>query len=549
MVVYLMIGPLEKQNMNDTVFRNADVVTMNPQMPRATTFAVRGGRFYAIGSENEVRRTFSGESDVVDLGGKTVIPGIIESHCHISDYALSLGEVNCATPPNQSTEDVIAGVRERAESTPPGKWIKGWGYDDTLMDEKRHLTRHDLDEASPRHPVFISHITGHVAYANSRALEIANIGPESCNPTGGVIEKNQNGVPTGVLYEDAQIAVAGQIPILSVAQMKIRIREAIKHYHAHGITSVHDAAIGYCGTGLEVIEAYRELETEKRLDLRLYLTIVEKAYRKILSNGWGRGIGTTYIKLGGVKLFQDGSIQILTAALAKPYYNQGEQKGFYLIPQETLNALVAEYHRKGLQVAVHANGDGAINSAITAFENACKEVPDRDHRHMIIHCQLATHDHIRKMKQLGIVPSYFPNHIYYWGDRHLSLFLGSERAARIDPLGSSLKAGLTFSLHSDHSVTPVDPFFSMHCAVNRMTKDGNLLGADERIEPLAALKAYTTDAAYCSFEEHLKGSIEDGKLADFSVLSDNPLTINPEHIKDIHVEATVVGGKAVYLKK
>lgn len=542
-----MMWSVEKQNMNGILFLNADVITMNPDMPRAAAFAVSGGHFLAVGSENEVRNTIAGEAQVVDLEGKTVIPGIIESHCHFSDYALSLGEVNCSTPPNGSIEDVVACVRERAKITTPGEWIKGWGYDDTLVDEQRHLTRRELDEVSPLHPVFISHICGHVVYTNSLALKIAGIVPESNDPLGGKIDKDENGVPTGVLYEDAQLAVAEHIPGLDVSQIKNCLQEAEKQYHACGITSVHDAALGYYGTGFEVIDAYRELEAEKKLGLRVYLTIIERVYRKILETGWGRDIDATFLKPGGVKLFQDGSIQILTAALEKPYYNKPSEKGFYLIPQDLLNELVEEYHGKGMQIAVHANGDGAISSVLEAFENACAKQSDRDHRHMIIHCQLATRAHIRKMKQLGIMPSYFPNHIYHWGDRHVSRFLGADRAARIDPLNSSLKAGLKFSLHSDNPVTPVDPFFSMHCAVNRTTRDGKLLGADERITPLDALRSYTIDAAYCSFEEHLKGSIENGKLADFIVLSDNLLTIESEYIKSIRVEATVVGGKTVFL--
>jgi predicted amidohydrolase YtcJ len=379
-------------------------------------------------------------------------------------------------------------------------------------------------------------------------LKIADIGPESRHPAGGKIDKDHKGLPTGILYEDAQLSVLKHIPLLCVPEIKDRILEAVKHYHGCGITSIHDGAVGYYGSGLEVINAYRELEAENRLDLRVYLTIIEKVYQKILKTRWGRDIGSSFLKLGAVKLWQDGSIQILTAALTEPYYNRPSEEGFYIMSQERLNELVGKYHQKGMQIAVHANGDAAISSVIEAFENACDKQPARDHRHMIIHCQLATQAHIRKMKQLGIVPSYFPNHIYYWGDRHISKFLGPDRAARIDPLNSTISAGLIFSLHSDHSVTPVDPFFSMYCAANRMTRDGRLLGPDETITPMAALKAYTMDAAYCSFEEHMKGSISDGKLADFCVLSENPLNIDPERIKDIRVEATVVGGKIAYLR-
>jgi predicted amidohydrolase YtcJ len=208
--------------------------------------------------------------------------------------------------------------------------------------------------------------------------------------------------------------------------------------------------------------------------------------------------------------------------------------------------MVEKYHQAGLQIAIHANGDRAIESTLMAFEKADCQFPGQDLRHMIIHCQTASMDHIARMKQLGVVPSYFVNHVYYWGDRHVSIFLGPERAARISPLASSLKENLIFTLHSDLPVTPVSPLDSIHNAVNRITREGKVLGPDERISPLEALKAYTTHAAYCSFEEDLKGSIEVGKLADFTILSDNPLTVEPEKIKNIDVEQAFVGGRNVY---
>jgi predicted amidohydrolase YtcJ len=276
------------------------------------------------------------------------------------------------------------------------------------------------------------------------------------------------------------------------------------------------------------------------------LTIIEEQYQRLFELGLGTGFGSNFLKLGGVKLFQDGSIQALTAALTDGYLNKPDLKGDLILSQEVLNDLVEKYHSAGLQIAVHANGDRAIESVLQALERAQHLHPRNDHRHMLIHCQLASDDHIRRMKKLGVIPSYFVNHVYYWGDRHASLFLGPERAQRIDPLGSSMKEGLMFSLHSDLPVTPVDPIFSIHNAVNRTTRSGELLGPAERISVFEALKTYTINAAYCSFEESIKGSIEEGKLADFAVLSENPLTVESGAIKDIRVEATTVGGRLVY---
>jgi predicted amidohydrolase YtcJ len=529
------------------IFLNGKVITMNSKAPEATAFGVIGDRFWAVGSDDEIRKLADNQAEVVDLAGKTVAPGLIESHNHMSMYATTMLQADCSPNTNQSIEDVKGKIRELADRTKPDHWVKGWGYDDTLISDNRHLTRADLDEVSKQRPVFILHVSAHLAYVNSKALEIADVGPQTPQPDGGEIHKDENGVPTGLLLEPGAINLVGQhIPSYTVSEFKEVLPKAIRHYHQFGITGTHDAAIGYGGEAGEVCRAYRELEAEGKLNLRVYLTIIEEQYQRLFELGLGTGFGSNFLKLGGVKLFQDGSIQALTAALTDGYLNKPDLKGDLILSQEVLNDLVEKYHSAGLQIAVHANGDRAIESVLQALERAQHLHPRNDHRHMLIHCQLASDDHIRRMKKLGVIPSYFVNHVYYWGDRHASLFLGPERAQRIDPLGSSMKEGLMFSLHSDLPVTPVDPIFSIHNAVNRTTRSGKLLGPAERISVFEALKTYTINAAYCSFEESIKGSIEEGKLADFAVLSENPLTVESGAIKDIRVEATTVGGRLVY---
>ncbi len=531
----------------DKIFLNGQVLTVNPKAPVASAFSIIADRFCVIGSEADVRKYATSKSNVVDLRGRTVVPGFIETHSHPSLYAMTLLQADCYTPPNQNIEDVKARIKNLADAAAPGQWVKGWGYDDTLIAERRHLTRTDLDEAAPRNPVFISHVSGHLAYSNSLALEIAGIGPKTPQPDGGGIQKDELGFPTGLLKEEAaQSLVLKHIPPYTAAKLKEVLQTTIAYYHQKGITSSHDAAIGYFRNGPQIVQAYRKLEAEGKLDLRIYMTVVEELYREILKSGLDTGFGSNRLKLGGVKFFQDGSIQANTAALSEAYHNKPGFFGDLTFRQETLDELVEKYHEKGIQIAVHVNGDRAIGSILQALEKAIERHPDKDHRHMIIHCQLATKDHISHMKRLGVIPSYFVNHVYYWGDRHTSIFLGPERAQRINPLAASVQEGLTFTLHSDLPVTPVDPLFSMHCAVNRITKGRRLLGPEEKIPPLEALKAYTIHAAYCSFEENSKGSIETGKLADFTVLSDNPLSVSPEKIKDIQVMRTVVGGRVVY---
>ncbi len=517
---------------------------MAPGQPNADTFLVCGDRFVAVGTLDEVRRHSPPDVDEVDLKGKTVLPGFVETHNHLCYYAMSLLNVDCSATTNHSIKDIQDKIRERAQNLKPGEWLEGSNYDDTLIAECRHLTRSDLDEALSNNPIVIWHTTGHLGYANSIALEIAGITRDTPQPEGGTIDKDENGEPTGLLMEPAaQNMVACFLPQPDVSVFKEMIPRAVEHFNLEGVTSIHDGAIGMIGeTGPTIYQAYQELEAENQLFLRVYLTTMHDAYENLIKMGIGRGFGSDLLRIGAVKIFQDGSIQCLTAALTQGYQCQPDFQGEFIRPQEKLDALVERYQKKGLQIAIHANGDAAIESVICAFERAQEKYPQSDLRHMIIHCQTASDDHITRMNELGIVPSYFPNHVHYWGDRHVSMFLGPERAARINPLGSSVKAGLRFTLHADTPVTPISPLHSIHCAVNRVTREGHILGRDERISPYEALKAYTTDAAYCSFEEDRKGSISSGKLADFIVLSDNPITIDPLGIKNIQILKTYLGG-------
>jgi hypothetical protein len=531
----------------DRIFINGDIATLDHETTAASALAVTGDRFLAVGSTSELLKLADDKTEIIDLSGKTVTPGFIETHAHLSLYALTLLQIDCSSPLNSSIEDIKNRIKAQAQDLEPGQWIKGWGFDDTLIADKRHLARADLDECAPDNPVSIDHISGHLMYANSPALKIAGIGPEVPSLPDGDIYKDVQGIPTGLLGEEAQTLVAEQMPPNNVVKLKKAIIKAIKYFHACGITSTHDGSIGYYREGAEVLHAYQTLEEENLLDLRVYLTLVDDFDLKIRQSGSKSKIKSNLLKLGSVKLFQDGSIQALTAALTEPYFKHPELTGDMIHPQTGLDDLVDKHHRAGRQLAIHANGDRAIESCLQAFEKADQRYPGKDLRHMIIHCQMAIPAHIHRMKKIGVIPSYFINHIYYWGDRHRSTFLGPQRAETLNLLNTSLQAGLIFTLHSDLPVTPVEPLFAMHCAVNRTTKNGKILGASERIPALAAMRAYTAHAAYCSFEENIKGTITTGKLADFVVLSANPLKTAPGKIKNIRVLETVLGGKTVYV--
>lgn len=537
----------------DIVFRKGTLITMAPEAAGrepATAFAVCRNRIGAVGTEAEASRWIGPETLVVDLGGRTVVPGFIESHNHASAYAMNLLQVDCSPGVNGSIAEIREKIREKAATTPPGQWIQGFGYDDTLISDKRHLTREDLDACAPDHPVHIFHISVHYSYVNSKALAIGGVGPETPQPEEGLIHMDEAGVPTGLLKEPgAMNLVRRHIPDYTGEEIRGALESALTTFHAAGITSIHDGGVGYFGHTRQIIEAYQELERTGRLTVRVTLTLTEAVFRVLFETGFRTGFGSDLLKFGSVKTWQDGSIQGLTGALSSPYHAYPEVTGDLLISQEILDDLVARYHLGGCQVAVHANGDRAIESVVTAFERAHRKCPETDRRHMIIHSQLASTDHLRRMKRIGLVPNFFVNHVYYWGDRHEALFLGPERAAHLDPLATALREELPFCLHSDLPVTPVDPLFSIHTAVNRVTRNGRVLGPDERITPVEALKGYTTTAAFVTFAEKERGTLEAGKLADFAILSDDPLHVPEIRIKDIRPLETWLGGKLVWKRE
>jgi hypothetical protein len=324
------------------------------------------------------------------------------------------------------------------------------------------------------------------------------------------------------------------------------LARTVDYFNSRGVTSAHDAGLGWSDSPAFIIDAYQRLRDAGRLNARVYLSILDPFYRPLKDLGLKTGFGGHDLKLGSVKLFQDGSIQIHTAALNQPYFDRPDRRGALIHPQETLDRLAAEFHAAGCQLAIHCNGDAAISSVLDALEKAQQKHPRSDPRHLLIHCQMADETHLDRMKAVGAMPSFFVNHVHYWGDDHLDRFLGPDRAHLVSPLAAAVRRNLPFTLHSDMPVTPVDPLFAIHCAVNRTTRAGRILGPDLKIDGLTALKAYTTWGALASFEEDQKGAIQPGHLADFVVLSGDPAAAPPEVIGDIEVKATFVGGRLVW---
>ncbi len=531
---------------------NANGITMNPAQPRVQAVAVRNGRIIAAGDERSVRQCCGVSTRIVDLGGRTLLPGFVESHNHVSAYSHTILQIDCTSAANDSIADICDKVAERARNQPPGTWILGYGFDNTLLAEQRFPNRHDLDAAAPDHPVHLWHISGHFTSVNSRALELAGIDRDTKNPEGGEIVRDDDGTPNGVLAEPpAQLLVLRLVPDVTIDDAVEGLRKVSDEYVRAGVTSAHDANLGVWG-GLSEIDAFRKARIEGQFKPRIY-ALIWTVLEDFLDNGVKlddlgirTGCGDDWLRIGGVKIFADGSIPGLTAALSEPYHCAPDTTGDLIFSPQELENRFRRYHEAGFQIAVHANGDRCIQTVIDAFEAVLESSPRDDHRHRIEHLPMASDEHLERMAKLGLVTTFYTSQIYGWGDRQREKFLGPERAERLYPARAARDLGIRFGLHGDCPVTPISPLMSFFTAVARETQSGHILGPEQRISVHDGLRALTIDAAYLGFEENIKGSIEHGKLADFVVLSADPYSLQPSELRSLEVEQTVIGGEFVY---
>ncbi len=534
----------------DLVIRNGTVLTLDTAGRRTEAVAARDGRIVAVGSDREISELVGERTQVVDLGGRTAIPGFVESHNHPAFFGVTLAaQVDAGTPPNDTIADIVDRVAAAVDGAVPGEWIRGYRYDDTLLADNRHPTRHDLDPAAPAHPVVLTHVTGHFCVANSVALREAGIAWDTPDPPGGVIVRDDDGTPTGLLLETAAFLInsrqAVDPDVLSEALLL-----ADREYLAHGVTTVHDTGIGLVGGHAE-LGAYRKLINAGKLRTRVRGYLFHEV---LLGLGDGQlspieagvaGLGDDRFQLTGVKIIADGSLQGLTGCLADGYACAPDEHGMMLLEADDLARRIATLDAAGWQVAVHGNGDAAIDAIIAAYEQLGAPA-GTGRRHRIEHCQTVREDQLDRMAEHDVLASFFIKHVYYWGDRHRDRFLGPQRARRISPLVSARSRGVRFGLHSDTPVTPVPPLEGIWCAVARTTRAGEPLGPEQAVDVETALRGYTLDAAYLAGEEAVKGSIEPGKVADFAVLSGDPTAAATDELRSLRVEATVVGGRVAW---
>jgi len=530
------------------VWHNGNVLTLEPQGSVATAIAIEGDQIVAVGNNEDVAHWMSDADTVLDLEGRTVVPGFIEGHGHFPGAGLGAVAADLNSPPIgavKNIEEAIEALREVDAVRPGTGWLLGFGYDDTMLAEKRHLTKDDLDEVSDTRPVVAMHISAHMVAANSLALERFGIDTDTPDPPGGEIERDEDGEPTGLLLETAgrpMMLAALRFPPLQQIEV---VRAAVDAYAREGFTTVQN--------GLANEEQLKGMSLGSKvglIPLRVVAWPAEELGLDAIESDRDLGAyATDRMHIGAVKLVGDGSIQGYTGYLSEPYYVLGEHpegyRGYPNIDEATMREHVKQLHCAGFQVAVHGNGDAAIDQFLDSWEAALEACPAEDRRPILVHAQMSRPDQLERMKRLGVAPTFFSAHVYYWGDRHRDIFLGPERAARISPAASAAALGLRFTTHLDTPVVPIDSRLQLWTPVARETSSDQPLGPEERISAEQSLRAMTIEAAWQMRLDDQLGSIEPGKKADLVILSDDPLDLSTDLLA-IDVERTVVGGVTVF---
>ena len=536
----------------DTIFQGGTIQTLSKEGDRAEALAVRDGQIVAIGDRTTIDSYRGPKTQTVDLRGKTLMPGFVDGHGHVSFYAALADTVNVSSPPAgpmKNHDDIVIALAAFIETNqiPPGQTVMGWGYDDSLLAEKTHPTRDVLDRASTEHPVIIAHVSGHLAAANSAALAQFGYSAETPDPPGGVIRRRPDSrEPNGVLEETA----AQRLFItLGAGDLEAKIDQfarAQKSILAMGITTVQDGA-----TAPENYALMRETARRGLLELDVVSLPLWNGYDQIAAEG---EIPLDYVdrfKVGGIKMVLDGSPQGKTAYFREPYLvppmGQGpDYHGYPIPPQEVVDATFIKFADLGIPVFAHANGDASADMFTGALEKAMKGRDPVPARFVMIHAPLVLEEHLDIMKRYGAVPSFFTSHVFYWGDYHRDSVMGAERAAHLSPTRWAQDREMLFNLHTDTPIVVYNQFHLVWCAVARKTRSGQVLGPDQRLTVYEALRAVTYNAAWAYGEEDRKGTLEPGKLADMIVVSSDPFTIDTDEIQNIEVLETWKDGAKVY---
>jgi hypothetical protein len=538
----------------DTIYYGGDIVTVNDAQPSAEAIAIKDGKILALGTRVQIEKSNKGaNTKLVDLAGKALLPGFLDPHSHYINSLSVANQVNVYAPPAGPGKDIPSIVAELkkfrdANKIPTGIVIQAYGYDENVMPNGVGLTRRDLDADFPDNPVMVNHVSMHGAVLNSAAFKKYGISAATKTPAGGIIlrEKGSN-EPAGLIMETAFLPVFSALPHPSREEEISWSRAGQMLYAAAGITTAQEG-LTHAGD-VELLKRVAAAGVQT-IDVIAYPFILDldKVLEKNPPNSFGKYVN--HVKLGGVKITSDGSPQGKTAFFTTPYLTGGpggekNWRGEPSFPEPELKAMVKKVYDLGLPLNIHANGDAAIDMILRAHEYAAAGDPAKPRHTVVIHSQFVRLDQLDRYVAYAITPSFYTEHTYYFGDTHV-LNRGQKQAFFISPMRTAIDKGLRPTNHTDFVVAPLDQMFVMWTAVNRVSRSGVVIGPDQRVTPLEALKAITINSALQYSEEGSKGSLEPGKLADLVILDKNPLKVDPMAIKDVKVVETIKEGKTIY---
>jgi len=535
----------------DLVVQHAHLITMDSSRRTASAMAVRNGTIIAVGSDPEISPCIDARTKVLDLAGRTVLPGLIDVHTHAILWAEGVlrHEIDLTYPAVKSIPNVIAAVEKRVASATPGVWITGTGWDDAKLAERRYITRQDLDAISPNNPVYLEHITGHLGVANSVALKLTGISPDSPNPSGGVIEHDDKGELTGIVKDNAMRLVGEKIPG-DLPELFVKAAELASNSAAEvGLTTIHDIWDGVRPFSQE-IRGYQQLHQRGDLKIRVLMApgvATLSDAEELARMGVHTGFGDDHLKFGAVKMFSDGGMGARTAAIYPPApVGQPESNlGLLIWKPEDLQKAQYILASAGWQLSTHAIGDRAIDEVLDGYATTVKKLNLQDPRFRIIHCGISTPKILQRLQEQHIVVDADPAFVYWIG----SYFerYGPDRARWAYPTKSYFDRGVVAGAGSDTPVTPISPWWGLWAAVVRQeVNSGKVLAPEERVTVMQALEMYTRNGAFAGFEENEKGSLEVGKFADFIVIDRDVLAVPADELKQVRVLRTFVDGQSVY---
>ena len=533
----------------DTVFLGGNVLTMAPRNSRVGALAVKDGKIAAVGASTEIAKLVSEGTRSVSLAGRTLLPGFIDPHNHFSINVLEPVAVDCSVPPLASIAGILETLSAAASSTPPGRWIRGWGLRTALLQEERAVTRWELDEVSPNNPVCVIDASVHACYLNSAALKLAGIDRNTPDPPHGQILKDRKGNPDGTLWEGA-LDLAYNISLRAYMDsygdvIAGLVRDNCMRHLACGITSVGDALVVPDAAAL-----YQLADANGSLPMVLHQMLGGSGFfappREVASGEYKDGNVSDRLRGGTMKIFMD-PVYPATARTRIHADGHKEQVGEIYYSQETVDRLVVDAHERGLQIAIHCLGNRAVDQALNAFERALKARPVSEPRFRIEHFTITTSSQIKRAQSLGVIAVVQPTFNFTGGERYQSTIEELSGDTRAIPLQTMLSEGLTVAASSDYPCAPLEPLTGLYSMVTRRTRStGQPAGLEEAVSVMDGLRMYTANAAYAMGRDQEAGSLEVGKRADMVVLSHDPTAVNPDFLRDISVEQTYVDGELLH---